>query len=132
KTLAAGLRQIQAAHAMPSDTALPTFADPMIQEKLALVLPTDAVTTVMGMWTGTVQSEATQPGVPPANQLDPKSFADAPAISVRYDAAAQTQRLTYQGVLTDALRTQLQAIHPSLLVAALLASLMAEQKAFYD
>jgi hypothetical protein len=132
RTLAAGLRQIQAAHAVPSDTALLTFTDAMIQEKLALVLPTDAVGTVMGLWTRSVQYDAAQPGVPPANQLDPKSFADAPAITLRYDAAAQTQRLTYQGVLTDVQRQQLQATHPSPVLAALLASVMAQQKAFYD
>jgi hypothetical protein len=133
KTLAAGLRQIEAAYAMPSDAAaLATFTDAMIQEKLALVLPTDAVATVMGMWTGSVQYEAAQPNVPSANQLDPKSFADVPAIRVRYDDAAQTQRLTYQGVLTDTQRTQLQAAHSSPVLAALLANVTAQQKAFYD
>jgi hypothetical protein len=132
KTLAAGLRPIQAAHAMPSVAGLASFSDDMLQQKLALVLATDAVTTFMGMWTGTVQYEAAQSGVPPASQLDPKAFASTPAISVKYDAAAQSQRLTFEGVLLDPQRAQLQNANTSPVLAALLASVIAQEKAFYD
>ncbi|MGA2704759.1 MAG: neuraminidase-like domain-containing protein [Isosphaeraceae bacterium] len=130
KSLAAGLRSIQTDQALPIDPT--SLTDDLLQQKLALVLPADAVATFMGMWTGTVQTSAQQPGVPPANQLDANAFKQTPAVSVSYDAVLQAQRLTYTGVLLDAQSTQLQAANPSPLLAALVAGVLAQQKAFYD
>ncbi len=130
KSLAAGLRSIQTDQALPAD---PTrLTDDLLQQKLALVLPADAVATFMGMWTGTVQTSALQSGVPPANQLDANAFKETPAVSVTYDAVLQAQRLTYQGVLLDAQSAPLQAANPSPLVAALVAGVLAQQQAFHD
>ena len=130
KALAGVLRPMQAGQALPAD--LTKYTDDMLQQELALVLPTDAVTTFMGMWSGKVQYQAQQANVTSANKLDPTSFSSAPAVTVTYDAAAQTQSLTVQGVVLDVQRTALQAANASPLLAALLADVVAQQKTFYD
>jgi hypothetical protein len=130
KMHAAGLRAIRAAYVMLSDGELETFTNDMVEQRLGLVLPTAAVATFMGMWTGRMQYEAAQPGVTAANQLDSKAFAGT-SISVAYDAAAQTQRLTSQGVLTQATAAQLEASNSSPVLKALLDNIVAQQTAFY-
>jgi hypothetical protein len=130
QSLAAGLRSIEREQALPFDPT--SLTDDLLQQKLGLVLPADAVATFMGMWTGTLQSSALQPGVPPADQLDPKAFQHTPAVSLSYDAVLQAQRLTYRGVLLDDESSRLQAANHSPVLAALLASVLAQQKAFYD
>jgi peptidoglycan hydrolase-like protein with peptidoglycan-binding domain len=130
KALASGLRRIATENAVPSDAN--TLTDDLLQQKLALVLPPDAVGVFMGMWTGTIVYDAVQSNVAAANKLEPAAFAQTPAIQVTYDAVRQAQRLTFKGVLLDAQLSQLQASNPSPLLAALLANVRAQQQDFYD
>ena len=118
KTLAAEIRRIQAEHAVPADAL--DLTDALLQQKLALMLPTDVVETFMGMWTSTVVLEAVTENVPDADKLNPNDFASEPAILVRYDGQNETQQLLYRGVLTDMERTRLKTAYPSPLLATLL------------
>ena len=130
KSLAAGLRSIQNDQAVPMDTG--GLTDEMLQQKLALVLPSDAVTTFMGMWTGAVQYEVVQGDVPPASKLDPIAYASVPAIRLIYDEVLQAQRLSFRGVLTDEQVKQLEPTQPPPLFSALLAKVQAVEREFYE
>jgi hypothetical protein len=130
KSIAAGLRSIQTEQALPAD--LSSLTDELLQQRLALILTADAVTTFMGMWKGTMQYDAVQTGVAPASQLDPKVFAQTPAVTLTYDAVLQAQKLSFRGTLTDAQYAQLQTVGASPIFAALLASVQAQGKTFYD
>jgi len=130
KSLAGGLRSIQIEQALPAD--LSSLTDDLLQQRLALVLPSDAVTTFMGMWNGTVQYDVVQVGVPPANQLDPAAFVQVPNLTLKYDPVLQAQNLSFRGALTGAQSTQLQAGNASPVFAALLASVQAQEQSFYD
>lgn len=136
KALAAGLRRIQSAEAVPADPT--TVTDDDVQRHLALVLPSDAATTFMGMWTGTVLWHAEQSAVLQADHLVPAAFAGTP-ISVSYDAVTQTQALAYTGVLDAATSTQIQttlapglSATSALVLNALLTAVQADEQAFYD
>jgi hypothetical protein len=92
------------------------------------------VGAMLAMWTNAQAYVATQNGVAPANAIDAVAFAAAVAqaqqngtivdpvapLDFAYDAAAQVQRLTCQGVLTDAMRLQLGALLASPVLAGLL------------
>lgn len=99
KALASEVRRIRAEHAVPADPA--ALDDEQLRQKLALVLPAEGVQTLMGMWTGSVEHEASRPGVSAAGRLDPARLAKHPAVRVTYDAVRGVQRLAYRGVLLD-------------------------------
>jgi Neuraminidase-like domain len=130
RTLAVGLRQVLADQNAPTDPA--QITDDRLQRELALVLPADAVQTVMGLWTGTAPTQATRAKTLPADKLDPAAFAKTPWITVAYDAVLEAQSVGVQGVLSDALRAQLQTAVPSPVLSDLLGSVQAIQRAFFD
>ncbi|WP_068819221.1 neuraminidase-like domain-containing protein [Phormidesmis priestleyi] len=130
KALATEIRRIQTEHAVPADPA--SISDDVLQQKLALVLPPDVVTTFMSMWTGTIEYQANQANVLPADQLDAGAIAD-PRIRVTYDPSArQLQRLTFRGVLLDEQKAQLTTANPSPLLATLLNAVQLQAKAFFE
>jgi hypothetical protein len=130
KSLAAGLHSIETEQALPAD--LTSLTDELLQQRLALVLPSDAVTTFMGMWNGTVQHDVVQPGVAPVNQIDPTAFAQVPSLTLTYDPVLQAQKLSFRGTLTNAQSAQLQTVNTSPVFAALLAAVKVQQQSFYD
>jgi hypothetical protein len=76
---------------------------------------------VLAMMANAQTYQATQTGVAAATQISAAVFAGNPAIHVSYNAASETQTLTYQGALTDASRVALGALIPaSTTLAALL------------
>lgn len=79
----------------------------MLRQKLSLILPPDAVETLLAMWTGTVQYKAVQEKVKPEDKLEAAAFAGEPSIQVNYDEVGEKQRLTFRGVLLDEKKTQL-------------------------
>ena len=97
----------------------------------------ELVGSILAMWTGAQTYVATAAAVTPANQVDGVAFAAAivtaqqngtivdpvPALAFAYDATAQIQSVTCQGVLTDSMRAQLTALTPSAVVAGLLQSI---------
>ncbi|MDQ3413313.1 MAG: neuraminidase-like domain-containing protein, partial [Chloroflexota bacterium] len=108
QTLAAGLRQIDAAHAVPSDAE--TITDDVLRQALSLLVAPDVVETFLRMWTGTEEYVAKQDGVAPEAALKPADFAQTTAIrldAASYDPVTQTQRLTYRGVLLDQTKADL-------------------------
>lgn len=130
KTLGAGLRAIQAAQTPPTDPS--GLTDEILQQKIALVLPADAAAMFMGLWTGTIKQTVTVPGVQPAAQLNPATFAAYPQMALRYDPVTQAQSLTYVGALTDAQSTALLSANPAPLFATLIGKVQAAQQAFFD
>jgi len=128
KSLSAGLRSIQTAQALPAGS----LTDDLLQQKLALVLTADAAAKFMSMWNGTAQYDVSQPNVAPANQLDPKGFTQVSNLTLSYDPVLEAQKLTFRGALTDAQSAQLQSVNASPVFAALLVSVQAQERDFYD
>jgi hypothetical protein len=128
RALAAGIRRIRADNAMPADPS--SLTDDVLRQKLPLVLPQSAADTLLAMWTGTAEFEASQPGILPASKLDPATFASEPDIRVTYDPVRQVQRLAVRGVLFDARKMQLKAAFPTPLVGTLLDSVQAQARMF--
>ena len=128
KTLTTEIRRIQAEHTIPADATGVT--DEILQQKLALVLPSEIVATFLGMWTGAINYEAMQT-ILPENKLDPSTISD-PAIQLTYDNVRQRQRLTFRGVLLETKKAQLTTANPSPLLANLLNDVQAQAKAFFD
>ncbi|OUL29491.1 hypothetical protein BV378_05965 [Nostoc sp. RF31YmG] len=124
KTLATEIRRIQAEHAIPDDPA--SVSDDVLQQKLALVLPADVVTTFMSMWTGTIEYQASKSS---PTALDPGAIADS-RIRLSYDATRQIQRLTFRGVLLDDQKTQLTTGQPALF-ADLLNAVQLQARSFF-
>lgn len=124
KTLATEIRRVQAEHAVPDDPA--SVSDDVLQQKLALVLPADVVTTFMSMWSGTIEYQASQTS-PTALNLG--AIADS-RIRLTYDATRQIQRLTFRGVLLDDQKTQLITGQPAAFVDLLNAVQLQAQSFF--
>jgi hypothetical protein len=118
KLIATGLRSLAVENTVPADAS--TLTDDLLQQKLSLVLPGNAVTAFMGMWNSTIQYDVTQPNVPPTGKLDPAAFSAFPAITITYDSVLQAQRLSYRGVLTDTQAATLQQANSSPLFTGLL------------
>jgi hypothetical protein len=88
--------------------------------------------TFFAMSTGTKEYEAVYPDpVPPADKLDPETFAAEPAIQVSYDPIRQLQRLTYRRVLVNSTKAQLTTNFPSPIVAGLLDAVQDQAKDFF-
>lgn len=130
KTLAAGLRAIQAAQALPAD--LGTLSSDILQQKVALIMSANDTTTFMGLWNGTLKQQVAVAGIAPASALDPKTVSAFPELTLAYDPVTQSQGLTCIGGLADQRATQMQAANTSPSFAALIARVLAAQKAFFD
>jgi len=114
-----------AAVAMPS-AALAALLSKILNDLQSQALPaySQLAGSLLAMLTNVQTFEATTTGVTAANQVDVNGFFSAlataqqngtitgpvPTLQFSYDAAAQTQTISCQGVLTDALRGQLAAL----------------------
>jgi hypothetical protein len=114
-----------AAVAMPSAT-LATLLTKILNDLQSQALPAYAqlVGSLLAMLTNAQSFEATATGVAAANQVDVNGFftalaaaqqsgtitAPVPVLQLTYDAGSQTQTIICQGVLTEALRSQLAAL----------------------
>jgi len=78
---------------------------------------------------GTLEFTAVEDNVQASDQLDPNSF--EPRIRVAYEEGSQggQQRLTLQGLLSDAKRTQLEAANPSVVLVHLLDAVQSQSDA---
>lgn len=105
RDLDAEITRINTEQADPPDpTAL---SDEELRQKMALVLPSEAVDTFSGMWTGTISYDAVLTGVAAADALDPALVSGEPAITLSYDPVRAEQHLVYAGVLVDDERDRL-------------------------
>ncbi len=108
RSLAVGLRRIEADHATPADPLLIT--DDFLREKLALVFTPDVVNEFFGYWTDSAEFTARKAGVVPAKKLDPVRY-EVLGLRAAYDATRNRQQLTHVGVLSGARKaTILQAL----------------------
>ena len=115
-------------------------------QQQALPAYRDMVGAMLAMWVSGQAYVASQSGVTSANAVDAVAFAAAvttaqqngtivdpgPSLDFAYDAATQTQQLTCQGVLTDAMRLQLGALVASPVVAGLLQAARNQALALYQ
>ncbi|HEX4136923.1 MAG TPA: neuraminidase-like domain-containing protein [Bryobacteraceae bacterium] len=102
--------------------------------------------SLLAMWANGQTYSASQTGVAPANQIDPVAFAAAvvqaqqngaivnpvPVLAFQYNPASQTESVTCQGVLTDAMRAQLSGLIASPVLATLLTSLHTQAEQLYQ
>jgi 5-hydroxyisourate hydrolase-like protein (transthyretin family) len=65
-----------------------------------------------------------------ADKIDPAPFAGEPRIEISYDALEEVQRLSFQGVLTDAEKAALVALSPNPNLPGLLAAAQTKGKEF--
>ena len=114
-----------AAVAMPTP-ALATLLSNILADLQSQSLPAykQLAGSLLAMLTNAQTFSASATGIAPAAQVDANGFFSAlataqqngtitppvPALQFSYDAASSTQAVTCQGVLTDALRTQLAAL----------------------
>ena len=114
-----------AAVPMPS-AALTTVLTNILSDLQSQAMPaySQLAGSLLAMLTNVQFFEASATGVTPANQVDANAFFTAlataqqagtitgpvPALQFSYDAGSQTQTVSCQGVLTDALRSQLAAL----------------------
>ena len=94
RALAAILESIQAANAVPADPT--TLTDDLIRQKMAQVYPATVAQTFMGMWSGTIQYQATP--VSATGPMPAAVFAQDPGIQLSYDSTTQLLSLTLLGV----------------------------------
>jgi hypothetical protein len=118
-------KAVLAAVPMPS-AALATVLTNILNDLQSQALPaySQLAGSLLAMLTNVQLFEASATGVIPANQVDANGFFTAlataqqagtitgpvPALQFSYDAGSQTQTISCQGVLTDALRGQLAAL----------------------
>jgi hypothetical protein len=107
---------------------------------------TEVAGSLMAMWANGQTYSASQMGVAPANQIDLAAFATAvaqaqqngtivnpvPVLAFTYNSASQTQAVTCQGVLTDAMHAQSSGLIASPVLAALLSSLRTQATQLYQ
>ena len=113
RSLAAVLLSIQSANAVPADPT--TLTDDLIRQKMAQVYPATVAQTFMGMWSGTIQYQAT-----PVNVTGPMPsavFAQDREIQLAYDPTTHLLSLTFQGVPVASLMTALTAELAALVTA---------------
>jgi hypothetical protein len=77
-----------------------------------------------------VRHEVRMQGVKEAQKLNAALFAAEPKLTLRYDAPAETQHLTYTGILSDPEKANLAAISPSDVLTTLLDDMQAKSQAF--
>ncbi|XHX76336.1 MAG: neuraminidase-like domain-containing protein [Stenomitos frigidus ULC029] len=129
KSLAIEIQRIQSQNAVPTDPL--SLTDDLLRQKLALLLPSDAVETFLQMWTGTVQYRSILKNVAPTDQLDPAAFATEFEIKVSYDEVPQEQTLIFRGVLLDAKKQQLTTANSSPVLVALLNDVQSQINSFF-
>jgi hypothetical protein len=131
KSLAGGIRSILAENAVPADPG--AISDDVLRQKLGLALPADVVEKLFAMIGGTAEFTATEPGVPPADKLDPAAFIDSEVIrQASYNETRQEQKLTIRGVLFDIQKNQLEALFPGVLMSHLLDTAQAQAHTFFE
>jgi hypothetical protein len=108
RTLAEGVRAIREEHALPNDPS--ALSAEVLRQKMGLVLPPDVVERLWGMVSGTAQFTATRTGVEEGDKLEPELFPDEGWMrELKYRGAPyQEQKLTFQGVLFEAQKAELQ------------------------
>lgn len=136
KSIAIGIRTIQAEHAIPNDpTAL---SDEALRQKLGLVLPVAVVARLFAMLDNTQDITVVKTGVVTANQLSSEVFrGDSALQKVSYNTIRQEQTLVFRGVLLDAQKTALMTKYSSLeagqkqTLSDLLDAVQTESKSFF-
>ena len=118
QSLANGLGQIQAQNAVPSN--LQSMPESLIDQTLSGLFPSGMLTTLFTLLGASQTFTATVANVLPANKLDPGPFAAETEISFAYDPVAETQSITFTGLLVDWKKSQLEKINASPLFSGLL------------
>lgn len=107
------------------------LTDDALRQKLGLIKPPDVAETLLAMWSGTHETQVSEPA-PPAERLAPEDFGSAPDVEVSYDEVSQEQRLTYRGVLQGDRRDRLQAQYGGVLFSKLLDRVMEGISEFHE
>lgn len=116
QTAGTGLQQIAIQGAVPPD--LSSHSESLIDQTLSGLIPATILKTLFGHLTNATTYTASQGGVVAA--LDPTPFAQEPELGFQYDAVTHTQSLSYQGLLPDWKKAQLEAINTTPVFAGLL------------
>jgi hypothetical protein len=120
QSVATGLRQIASQNAVPPHLAF--LPDSRIDQSLSKLLPEPVLKVLFTQLTNGQSYSASQGGV--FTPINPAPFAQEPLLSFSYDPTTQTQTVSFQGLLTDGKKAQLESIVPLAPTAALLQSLL--------
>lgn len=129
QTMASGLKQISAKNSVPPDLA--AQASDRIDQTLSTLLPSSILQALFALVTNGQTYRASQPGVAPANAIDPRPLVEFADLSVDYDSTSQTQSLAYKGVLLDWQKAALLQVNNSPLFAGLLTGLQDQARASF-
>lgn len=116
--------QLKAAH--PSQLLTKLLDEVQVKARESIV---DQLQTALALLIGTTEFRASQGNIKAANQLDPKAFAQEPAVRVSYDKENETQYLAYRGLLSNVHKAQLEAADTSPVLAKLLDKVQAQTSA---
>jgi peptidoglycan hydrolase-like protein with peptidoglycan-binding domain len=104
-----GLRQIQSQNAVPANLA--NLAESLIDQELSALLPAAVLKSLFALLTNTRTFTVTRS--PLAAALDPSPFAGDPTLTFQYDSTTQTQTVSFQGLLLDWRKGQLETQNPA-------------------
>lgn len=116
QSVASGLRQIQSQGAVPP--ALNGMAESAIDQTLSGLFPDSILKALFTLLTDSKTFTASQGGV--AAALDPTPFAAEAQLSFSYDSTKQVQSVSFQGLLLDWKKAELEQINSSATFSALL------------
>lgn len=122
--LATGIEKIYTDHAIPQD-----LTTEILRQKVSLVLPANAVETLLGMITNRIEYTATQE-VEAHSKLEPTSFEQEPSLQGSYNSPVQT--LVFKGILLNSEKVRLSSKYPSALFTALLEQIQKQAQLFFD
>ena len=128
QSIANGLQQIQAQNSVPP--SLISMPESLIDQVFSGLMPDQTLKTLFTLLTNSQTFTKSQSGVVTA--IDPKPFSQEAAIAFSYDATTQTQSVSFQGLLLDSKKTNLEQINSTAPFSSLLDSIQLLAQAALD
>jgi hypothetical protein len=116
QSIAGGLQQIETQDAVPPNLA--SQPESLIDQTLSGLLPAPILKSLFTLLTNAQTFTASQTGV--AAAIDPSPFAGEPELSFSYDSTTETQSVSFQGLLLDWKKAQLETINTTPLFSSLM------------
>jgi hypothetical protein len=127
QSVANGLQQIQTQNSVPPN--LMSMPESLIDQSLSGLLPAQILKTLFALLTNSQTYTATQGGV--ATAIDPVPFAQETEITFSYDATTQTQSVSFEGLLLDWKKAELEKINTTALFGSLLDAIQQQAQAAF-
>lgn len=110
QSMADGLRQIRSRNTVPPDLA--SVPESLLDQRLSTLFPASLLQRLFAVLSNSQTYVATQDQV--AVGIDATAFAGEPRLSLLYDSSTQVQTVSYQGLLLDWKKTELEQLNSSI------------------